>query len=356
MPNKIQDELIDDISEEGIFQYDKYTWRYSQLDSESITTNNYSKVFGIKDMNISEISQRGAEYFREKLEERFNNDIPNIANNGYVLFTSDGEQTNVVFDDQFDINTANRDYIEVDIDVDEDGYRLSSSGKQMYKLPNEAKVYRSNVSGLDIETIVLKEGINDLERPKDHQTDPKTYLLDSDYWVFYKKNGTRADLRTIDKLDNNIINAIAQKQYESFLQAKLDVVARIPSQSMAFAMVMENIGYLPFSNNLRIVPLEHFYIQGSDVDIDKAYALMAYLNRNGLYKEKTFSTIEYIENESELNIDDVNLNNDIINAILNSGSSLNDTLKDVSDIIWTKLNNGEDVNICINYIIKELKG
>lgn len=355
LPNKIQNELLNDIDQgDGIFHYDKYTWRYSQLDSESLTTNNYSKVFGIKDMNISEISQRGADYFKEKLQNRFMNDVAAIDSNGYMLFTTDGEQTNVMSKAEFEAAGDTRDYIEVDPDIDEEGYRLSEDGNKMYKLPDGAKIYRSNISGFDVETIVLNNFVSDLERPKDMKMNPKIYLLDTNYWTFYKNgNENLQPINSLVEMNNDVISTIAQEQYNSFMKAKLDVVARIPSQSMAFAMVMENIGYLPFTNNLRIVPLEHFYIQGSDVDIDKAYALMAYLNRNGMYKEKTYPIIKNVYSKEQLDIDGQNLNNDIISIIKDRGNG-DGLMNKISAKILEYLNNGMDAVICEKYIADEL--
>jgi len=71
-----------------------------------------------------------------------------------------------------------------------------------------------------------------------------------------------------------------------------EVVARIPSQSLSFAMNMDTVAYLTYGNNIRIVPNNHFYIQGSDVDIDKAYALMASIGSNGLYDDKISKIVE----------------------------------------------------------------
>jgi hypothetical protein len=44
-------------------------------------------------------------------------------------------------------------------------------------------------------------------------------------------------------------------------------MARIPSQSLAFAMSIKTVGYLPYSNNVTMVPNSNVFLEGSDYEI-----------------------------------------------------------------------------------------
>ena len=41
-------------------------------------------------------------------------------------------------------------------------------------------------------------------------------------------------------------------------------MARIPSQSLSFAMNIDTVAYLPYGNNIAFVPDEQVFLQGSD--------------------------------------------------------------------------------------------
>ena len=62
-------------------------------------------------------------------------------------------------------------------------------------------------------------------------------------------------------------------------------MARIPSQSLSFAMAIRTVGYLPYGNNITMVPNSNVFLEGSDYDIDKVYAIMAAISHGGMYKE-----------------------------------------------------------------------
>ena len=41
-------------------------------------------------------------------------------------------------------------------------------------------------------------------------------------------------------------------------------MARIPSQSLSFAMAIRTVGYLPYGNNITMVPNSNVFLEGSD--------------------------------------------------------------------------------------------
>ena len=91
---------------------------------------------------------------------------------------------------------------------------------------------------------------------------------------FYNLNGN----------EDLIFDTLAKSQYNSWLKSNTSVSARIPSQSLAFAMNMDTVAYLPYGNNISFVPNEMVYLEGSDYDIDKIYSIMAAIGSNGVYK------------------------------------------------------------------------
>lgn len=298
---------------------------YVSTDSETLETNNYANVFGDPNMNIAEIKQTGPKYFIDKLRTRFNQDVtmPN-TNVMYSLYTSKGDVTQVVNKATWE-NNLNANYIRVTPIVNEDGFRVTNSGKIMYKLPEDAEIYKIGTGDSSFEIIVT-----------DHIIDPDkngVALQDNRFWLFYKKHGPNyTKINGMYELSNNakdneqLFKIVGEKQYQSFIQSLTEVVARIPSQSLAFGMDMETVGYLPFRNNLRIVPLEHFYLQGSDVDIDKAYAIMANIGYDGLYTDSSFN-VKFVKQKNQLSEESLETNNMIIQLAnlpqLDMGSILN---------------------------------
>ena len=85
--------------------------------------------------------------------------------------------------------------------------------------------------------------------------------------------------------DDVIFSRIAQKQYDSWVKTNKSIISRIPAQSQSFAMVVDTVGYLPFGNNVTMVPNSNNFLEGSDYDIDKITAIMYALDRNGMYEE-----------------------------------------------------------------------
>jgi hypothetical protein len=57
---------------------------------------------------------------------------------------------------------------------------------------------------------------------------------------------------------------LAKKQYESWVKSNDAIMARIPSQSLSFAMAIRTVGYLPYGNNITMVPNSNVFLEGSD--------------------------------------------------------------------------------------------
>jgi hypothetical protein len=103
--------------------------KYITKNSERLTTNNYSNVFGIQNMNISEITQRGIEYFIDNLQQKFSVPVGVPSGYDFILYNSKGTPT-IIYND---VKKLTSNYIEQQVIVDEDGYRVDNKGNQLYK-------------------------------------------------------------------------------------------------------------------------------------------------------------------------------------------------------------------------------
>lgn len=218
---------------------------YIVFNEERATTNNYSNKFGIRNMNFSEIQQRKEAYFREKLINKFT-DVG--VNYDYLLYSSDGSQT-LVYTDKNNLDLKN--YIKSSPILDEDSYRVDNHNNQMYKWPDDGELFIYKYGNKSIEVIVTKD----------------LSFIDSGNFSLYrsKHNIDRKGLYNIDIDDNNILfDALAKVQYESWKKTNTAVMARIPSQSLAFAMNIDTVAYLPYGNNISFVPNSQTFLQGSD--------------------------------------------------------------------------------------------
>src|SRR5699024_7091806 len=134
----------------------------------------------------------------------------------------------------------------------------------------------------------------------------------------------------LDNVDR-IFDRVARKQYDSWLKSNDAVMSRIPAQALAFAMVIKTAGYLPWGNNVTMVPNMNVFLEGSDYDIDKAYAIMAALDRNGIYKEMKEGELTIIDSTSDLG---VNLSNEELEINIELGNIiLNNTFEELPNLI-----------------------
>lgn len=235
------------------------SFEYVVREEERLTTNNYSRVFGIKNMNFSEISQKKEMYFYEHLKKRYSElDVKDLdlTKASTILFSSDGTPTIIT-----DIETIKNSqyYVEAYPIIDEDGYRVDNHGEQMYKWPENVRLYKYKFGSLEVEAIVLPEltnGVNPLLEE----------ILDTGNFIFYKGNPINGkNLYDLNSSNiDDIFMRIARKQYKSWLKSNESIIARIPSQSLTFAMSIKTVGYLPYGNNLTMVSSTRNYLSGED--------------------------------------------------------------------------------------------
>lgn len=341
--------------------------KYITKNAERLTTNNYSNVFGIQNMNVSEIKQRGVEYFIDNLQQKFSVPVGVPAGYDFILYNSKGTPT-IIYND---VKRLTGNYIEQQVIVDEDGYRVDNRGNQLYKWPDGAKLYIYKVSDIVIETIILPnlDQIKDLNsngefifwRTADVGNDTTKLLHIGNIIEASKINTLRNIQRIGTEYDTEIFKRIAQKQYDSWLKTNKSIISRIPAQSQSFAMVIDTVGYLPFNNNITMVPNFRNFLSGEDYDIDKITAIMYALDRNGMYEEIKSKVVLLNNSISIDDLSEVDLNAlfELVSLIkqifINPESKtilieqfINHLENDYGDIVLSKGNVIEQLNYDIN--------
>lgn len=326
----IKDKNINIISSEIPDNINIKDFNYVVYNAEKATTNNYSNKFGIKNMNFSEIMQKKEDYFKENLLKKFDDFLDFNLNYDYLLYTSKGTPTIVYTKLTDDI----KKFVPGEVIVNEDGYRLDQEGNIMYKWPENAKLYSYTFGNKSIDVILL-DNINN--------------ILNDGNFVFYKSkfnlNGQNLYKLTPENI-NIIINTLANIQYKSWLKSNTSVMARIPSQSLSFAMNIDTVVYLPYNNNIAFVPNEQVFLQGSDYDIDKAYSIMAGLNNNGVYKglDNNINIINEVINEDDLSDVELEFFDRVASVIINYYNADMNSLLD-SIVEWINSNNYSNIRI-----------
>ena len=245
------DIIRDELPEEYQIPIQSMDWVV--FNDERLTTNNYSNKFGIQNMNFSEIQQRKKEYFLEHLQDKFKNDLG--LNADYILYKANGASIPVFTAPIADLNG----YIELTPTIDEDGYRIDSDGERMYKWPSNAQLYLYQYGNRRVEVIYI----------------PNINLLvdDNSFALYRSRDGRRLPntkmLQLTDENQDAMLEALATAQYESWAKTNTSIVARIPSQSLAFAMNMDTIGYLPHTNNITMVDNMQLLVTGGDLEVIK---------------------------------------------------------------------------------------
>ena len=253
----LQDELPGTITNQIV------DFKYICKDEERLTTNNYTNVFGGSKMNFAEISQKKADNFYDKLVERFSDISMNdqVFDYDVVFYNMKGQPTRILLDTdpnnplQFDL-TYELSYPV----VDEDGWRLNEDGEKIYKWPENARLYLHKNGTVSSEVVVIKDA------------NVLTSFVENNSFIFYRTKPNLnikinwMDLYRLNDSDDmrETFMRIAQKQYESWVKSNDAIMARIPSQSLSFAMPIRTVGYLPYGNNITMVPNSNVFLEGSD--------------------------------------------------------------------------------------------
>lgn len=255
----ISTELSDILHDEQVVSFN-----YRLNEEERLTTNNYGSAFGIRNMNFAEISQKKEQYFYEHLFNTFAKpEIKGFIPYDYLLYTNKGVPTGIITNRE-KINSSSY-FIQSDPVVNEDGYRIDKHGKPMYKWPEGARLFKYKLESIEIETILINpENIGSIIEDQSFVF----YRVDQESNLPLLNNARNLYLLNDNDSENErVFRRIAKKQYNSWLKSNIAIMARIPSQSLAFAMSIKTVGYLPYSNNVTMVPNSNVFLEGSDYEI-----------------------------------------------------------------------------------------
>ena len=280
------------------------SFEYVQYDQERFTTNNYSNVFGDHDMNFAEIQQLKEQYFYNLLKNRFDPvlDISTSITKG-IFYSSNGRPIEIL-----DLEPVTSDYTKVLPTVDDEGFIIDDHGKRLFKWIDGAELYTRTIDNVgSIYSIFIPTSIKSIEKEIIEFINSGNFIFckycDSELQECLKKikNHRIYSLENDEELEN-IFERVALRQYSSWVKSNFAIMSRIPAQSVSFAVISKTVGYLPYSNNITMVPNGNVYTQGSDYDIDKVTAIMASIDSNGLYRQSsTYSLIIDQFNPSEIN-------------------------------------------------------
>jgi hypothetical protein len=210
-------------------------------DDEKFTTNNYSHIYG-KEMNLCEVLQQGPKWFKDKLYKKFAKTF--ISDAEFTLYSYGSTPVNVTTDPSI---IKNNKLHEIEVETDEDGYVINN-GKRTFKLPKNAKLFSSS----DRSDLVI------LTDPENLESVTKYLMSQKHFFAFRQQEGFDFDFinelvenRKIyrlfedESMNEILFDNLASRQFSNFKETLRSLQARIPSQSMSFAMAMKTVGFLP---------------------------------------------------------------------------------------------------------------
>lgn len=197
-----------------------------------------------------------------------------------------------------------------------DEWRVDKAGKKMYKLPADAKSYMIYQNAKGQEVIVFKaENINDALALIDstenlvscqgffENVNPTEKLLNFLIDHNHISTNNKALHRLIQKIDadpnvdiqselqkiyvsqeENYKNDLSSTLYNSFLATLQVISVRIPTQAFQSIMAAKVVHLTNDDYNNVFVNRWQFWLQGSDLDIDKSYIMGAEISSSGHYK------------------------------------------------------------------------
>lgn len=241
--------------------------------AELITGRYHAKEFMMDSHdNISDVMAKGELYFEDKLKTKYNftEDEPVWAE--MTLFSESGER-----------------YLVKTISENEKMTWMSEHGEFV----NDSNVEEINGSYyIEDKEIIESKGIKFYKhKDKDgliwnvilvDSEETKQDLYRSNFFEFYRNmyNDRQSQKREERDFEQRISRR-AKLMFESFKRQRKMLGTRIPTQAMQSFMPMEIVGYTDSEVNDVYVPVQQFFLQGSDLDIDKVYLLGYGVNESG---------------------------------------------------------------------------
>lgn len=262
------------VLKDGSYTVSEFTATDVQVTPAELITGRYHAKEFMMDShdNISDIMAKGELYFEDKLKTKYNftEDEPVWAE--MTLFSESGER-----------------YLVKTISENEKMTWMSEHGEFV----NDSNVEEINGSYyIEDKEIIESEGIKFYKhKDKDgliwnvilvDSEETKQDLYRSNFFEFYRNMYADRQLQNQEKQDfERRISRRAKLMFESFKRQRKMLGTRIPTQAMQSFMPMEIVGYTDSEVNDVYVPVQQFFLQGSDLDIDKVYLLGYGVNESG---------------------------------------------------------------------------
>lgn len=357
---KKQQELLNSLSELKPIQWGNEILTpesYQVIPAQIIMGKLYAKQLGLlPGDSITQIKRQGPQFFKNRISGYYTEDNLNPFTYDWTLFDGIGNKLYVKLrtpqvTDLYTNSSPNSDYKIIEGDVYFEGEEIcSAEGKQFITYIDENGDQRNVVI---IDTV---DRLKELENSKAFSLTQRNYRLDN-----YKElvldefeEGVSIQLNTrgtnnkwtvknIAEFDEaqQIVNALAENQdylfeqkisklatakYNSFEKSLKFVGTRIPCQSMQSFAPMEIVAFTDSETNEVYAPTNIFYLQGSDLDIDKQYILGYSISKNG-YISTDENAAPYLRADALRN----RVVDNIFDVILNSKNQINLTMPITTD-------------------------
>lgn len=308
---------------------------YKHKSAEVILPKRYRSEFNLSNDSFSKINQMKDSYFKNKLNRSIN---PKTKDCDLFLGSSTGESLYISILDSEIFSDSSKmlelGYTPVKVitkEIEGETYRVNIKGEIIYKLPKfktksgekTAEIYTKN--GVEFIIFPYKGGFSDdiinfikgtkesfdviypffanlnvreyenveeLNLNFDTLFDiSKKYskgfiysdLISSAEYKLGEKDSINYFMNNFPFIKDKLTSTLSKMMYTSWQKSNEVMSARIPSQAMQSFMSMSNKGYIEEEGNDVYVSHIQFMLQGSDLDIDKAYIMMHGF-RNGTYK------------------------------------------------------------------------
>lgn len=273
--------------------------------AEIIVPKLYQTQLKLGNKDISEID---VNYFK-KVNPYYNSKLKDSGQKVDLLVRTHTSNFNIVFQDSLVLPG-----LEVVTPKIENGWRIDAAGNRMYKIPEELKyeIYKDEFGS---ETIVINKDQQKLGQQLIGSTQNLVSLqlfgdnIDiTDDWIKFtvNHNNIKTNNKALLKMIKNIpqsnkeerlkaLNKIYQEQgkyykndlantlYNSFVRTLYMMSVRIPTQALQSIMAAKVVGLTNDEKNNVFVNRWQFWLQGSDLDIDKSYLMGVDLSSTGFY-------------------------------------------------------------------------
>lgn len=330
---------------------------YQVIPAQIVMGKLYAKQLGLlPGDSIAQIKRQGWQFFKNRISGYYNDDNPNPFTYDWTLFDGTGNKLYVKLrtpqvSDLYTNSSPNSDYKIIEGDVYYNSNEIcSAEGKQFITYFDEDGNTRNVVI---IDTI---DRLKELENSKAFSLTQRNYRLDNykqlaldefgegvSIQLNTRGNNNKWTIKNIAEFENaqQIVNALAENQdylfeqkitklaqakFNSFEKSLKFVGTRIPCQSMQSFAPMETIIFTDSETNEVYVPTNIFYLQGSDLDIDKQYILGYSISNNG-YISTDENAAPHLRADALRN----RVVDNVFDVILNSKNQINLTMPITTD-------------------------